>query len=167
MGLVSSSVSSPPVAAAGQPPVMRLASDRHFEASVNLSTAAIARRLPHTLAEAARLGWRTDHRAVLALIGCQIGAAALTATALAATTRVLAAVFTGPDIATGLRDNLTAVVVLALAASGRYLLDAAARASAARLAPKAVREADLEVITAATAAEPAMRPRSASTRPSR
>ncbi|MEV0281709.1 ATP-binding cassette domain-containing protein [Streptomyces sp. NPDC050610] len=150
---MSSSASSPPVAAAGQPPVMRLASDRHFEASVNLSTAAIARRLPHTLAEAARLGWRTDRRAVLALLTCQIGAAALTATALAATTRVLAAVFTGGDIADGLRGNLTAMVILTLAASGRYLLDAAARAAAARLAPKTVREADLAVITAATAAE--------------
>ncbi|AGP53782.1 ATP-binding cassette domain-containing protein [Streptomyces rapamycinicus] len=132
---------------------MRLASDRHFEASVNLSTWVIARRLPHALAEAARLGWRTDHRAVLALLGCQIGAAVLTATALAATTRVLAAVFTGGDIAAGLRQNLTAVVVLAIAASGRYLLDAGARAAAARLAPKAVREADLQVITSATAAE--------------
>ncbi|MFI2435627.1 ABC transporter ATP-binding protein [Streptomyces sp. NPDC018693] len=150
---MSSSVSSPPVAGASQPPVMRLVSDRHFEASVTLSTWAIARRLPRTLAEAARLGWHTDHRAVLALLGCQIGAAVLTATALAATTRVLAAVFAGGDIAAGLREDLTAVVVLAVAASGRYLLDAAARAAAARLAPKAVREADLQVITAATAAE--------------
>ncbi|MFH9111306.1 ATP-binding cassette domain-containing protein [Streptomyces albus] len=150
---MSSSVSSPPVTGAGQPPVMRLASDRHFEASVNLSTVAIARRLPRTLAEAARLGWRTDRRAVLALLGCQVGAAALTATALAATTRVLAAVFAGGDVAASLRENLTALMVLAIAACGRYLLDAGARAAAARLAPKAVREADLEVITAATAAE--------------
>ncbi|MFB7955841.1 ABC transporter ATP-binding protein [Streptomyces sp. NPDC056045] len=132
---------------------MRLASDRHFEASVNLSTWAIARRLPHTLSEAARLGWRTDHHAVLALLACQTGAALLTATALAATTRVLAAMFTGGDIAAGLRENLTAAGVLAIAASGRYLLDAAARAAAARLAPKTVREADLQVITTATAAE--------------
>ncbi|MEU3538063.1 ABC transporter ATP-binding protein [Streptomyces paromomycinus] len=149
----SSAPSLPPVAPAGQPPVMRLACDRHFEASVSLSTLAIARRLPATLAQAARLGWRTDRRAVLVLLICQIGAAALTATALAATTRVLAAVFTGPGIAAGLRGNLTAVGVLALAACGRYLLDAFARAAAARLAPQAVREADLEVITAATAAE--------------
>ncbi|MEU6965476.1 ATP-binding cassette domain-containing protein [Streptomyces chrestomyceticus] len=150
---MSSSASPLPAAAAGQPPVMRLASDRHFEASVSLPTVAIARRLPATLAQAARLGWRTDRRAVVALLACQTGAAALTATALAATTRVLSAVFTGDDIAAGLRGNLTALVVLCLAASGRYLLDAAARASAAQLAPKAVREADLEVITAATAAE--------------
>ncbi|WP_053726645.1 ABC transporter ATP-binding protein [Streptomyces sp. WM6378] len=149
---MSTSVSSPPVTATSQPPVMRLASDRHFEASVNLSTWAIARRLPRTLNEAARLGWRTDRPAVLTLLTCQIGAAALTATGLAATTRVLAAVFTG-DIAASLHANLTAVIVLALAAGGRYVLDAAARAAAARLAPKAVREADLEVITAATAAE--------------
>ncbi|MGW0601766.1 ABC transporter ATP-binding protein [Streptomyces sp. NPDC002776] len=147
-----SSVASPS-AAAGQPPVMRLACDRHFEASVNLSTWAIARRLPSALAQAARLGWRTDRYAVLALLVCQIGAAALTATALAATTRVLGAVFAGGDIAAGLRENLTALVVVALAGCGRYLLDATARAAAARLAPKAVREADLQVITAATSAE--------------
>ncbi|MFE7121441.1 hypothetical protein ACFU99_39015, partial [Streptomyces sp. NPDC057654] len=124
---MSSSASSPPAAGAGQPPVMRLASDRHFEASVNLSTWGIARRLPRTLTDAARLGRRTDRSAVLTLIGCQIGAAALTATALAATTRVLAAVFTGGDIAASLRGNLTAAMVLASAACGRYLLDAGAR----------------------------------------
>nr|WP_234379958.1 hypothetical protein [Streptomyces sp. CMB-StM0423] len=61
--------------------------------------------------------------------------------------------FTGDDIAAGLRENLTAVLVLVLAGCGRYLLDAAARAAAAQLAPKAVREADLAVITAATGAE--------------
>jgi ATP-binding cassette subfamily B protein len=132
---------------------MRLAPDRHFDASVNLSTPAISRRLPRTLAQAAQLGWRTDQRAVLALLGCQIGTAALTATSLAATTRVLAALVTGNGIATRLHENLTAIVVLALAASGRYLLDASGRAAAARLAPKAVREADLRVITAATRAE--------------
>ncbi|MCX4902550.1 ATP-binding cassette domain-containing protein [Streptomyces sp. NBC_00892] len=150
---MSSSATSPPVAGTGQPPEMRLASDRHIEASINLSTWAIAHRLPHTLREAARLGWRTDRRAALAMLLSQIGVAILTATALAATTRVLAAIFTGGDITARLRGNLTAVVVLALAATGRYLLDAGARAAAARLAPKAVREADLEVITAATAAE--------------
>ncbi|QES39553.1 ABC transporter ATP-binding protein [Streptomyces venezuelae] len=89
----------------------------------------------------------------MALLACQIGAAVLTAAALAATTRVLAAVFAGGDIAAGLREEVTALVVLVLAACGRYLLDAAARAAAARLAPKAVREADLQVITAATTAE--------------
>ncbi|MFW6695400.1 hypothetical protein [Streptomyces sp. MAR4 CNX-425] len=119
---MSSSASSPP-AAAGQPPAMRLASDRHVEASDNLSTAAIASRLPRTLSQAARLGWRTDRRAVLALLVCQIGAAALTATALAATARALAAVFTGDDIAARLRGNLTAVVVHALATSSRYPID--------------------------------------------
>ncbi|MFK0120111.1 ABC transporter ATP-binding protein [Streptomyces sp. NPDC090994] len=133
---------------------MRLAADRHADAGADLSTWAIARRLPSALAQAARLGWRTDRRALLALLLCQAGTAALTATALTATTRVLSAVLTGSaGIADGLRENLTATTVLALAASGRYLLDAFARAFAARLAPKAVREADLRVITAATNAE--------------
>ncbi len=132
---------------------MRLASDRHFDATVNLSTWAIARRLPRTLGQAARLGWRTDRRAVVVLLGCQSGAAVLTATALAATTRVLAALFASVDITGSLRSSLGSLVLLVCAAAGRYVLDGGARAAAARLAPKAVREADLEVITAATSAE--------------
>ncbi|MFF0727430.1 ATP-binding cassette domain-containing protein [Streptomyces sp. NPDC004134] len=150
---MSDSASLPPVAAAGQAPLMRLASDRHFDANVNLSTWAIARRLPRTLAEAGRLGWRTDRRAVVALLGCQVAAAVLTAVALAATARVLAGVFGGDDVADGLRGSAGAVVALVLAACGRYVLDAGARAAAARLAPKVAREADLAVITAATDAE--------------
>ncbi|MFJ5176046.1 ATP-binding cassette domain-containing protein [Streptomyces griseoviridis] len=135
------------------PPTMRLVSDRHFETGLTLSTRAMARRLPRTLARAVRLGWHTDHRTVLTLLCCQIAGAVLTATALAATTRVLAAVFTSDGIGTDVRDHLNALLIVVVAAAGRYLFDAAARAAAARLAPQAVREADVQVITAATAAE--------------
>ncbi|MFD6245591.1 ATP-binding cassette domain-containing protein [Streptomyces roseolus] len=149
----STATIAPQASAVSQPPVMRLASDRYQDATAAMSTWSIARRLPKTLGEAIRLGWATDHRAVLALAACQIAAALLTAIALTATTRVLASLFTGNDILAGLQDRTGAVAVLGIALCGRYVFDAAARGAAARLAPKVVREADLRVITASTEAE--------------
>ncbi|GAB3117732.1 ABC transporter ATP-binding protein [Streptomyces calidiresistens] len=132
---------------------MSLKPGRHHGLSSTLSTWAIARRLPGALRQAAALGWRTDRRAVLALLTAQAATAILTALALAATARALATVFAAPEITDGLRQALPALLVVVVAAAGRYTADAAARAAAARLAPKAVREADLKVIAAATAAE--------------
>ncbi|WP_432061533.1 ATP-binding cassette domain-containing protein [Streptomyces sp. S1] len=132
---------------------MRLASDRYQDANAAMSTWAIARHLPKTLGEAIRLGWATDHHAVLTLAACQITAALLTAAVLAATTRVLAGLFTGADVLAGLQDRAGALAVLCVALCGRYIFDAVARSAAVRLAPKVVREADLKVISAATSAE--------------
>ncbi|CAL9629055.1 ATP-binding cassette domain-containing protein [Streptomyces sp. enrichment culture] len=132
---------------------MRLASDRHYEAATGLSTLTIARRLPRTLRQAAALAWHADRPAVILLLAGQVAGAVLTALALAATTHVLGALMHTDDIVQGLRGNLSALLLLAGASAGRYLADAFARAAAARLAPKVTREADLKVITAATAAE--------------
>ncbi|MFJ6101766.1 ATP-binding cassette domain-containing protein [Streptomyces sp. NPDC092359] len=132
---------------------MRLASDRYQEANAAMSSWAIARGLPRTLGQAVRLGWATDHRAVLAMGGCQIAAALFTAAVLAATTRVLGALFSGTDLLARLQDRAGTLAVLGLALCGRYVFAAAAHAAAARLAPKVLREADLRVIAASTAAE--------------
>lgn len=132
---------------------MSLKPGRHHGLSSTLSTLAIARRLPGTLRQAVTLGWRTDRRAVCGLLAAQAATAVLTALALTATARALSTTFTATDIAEGLRQALPTLLVVAVAAAGRYTADAAARAAAARLAPKAVREADLQVIAAATGAE--------------
>ncbi|AOT58139.1 ATP-binding cassette domain-containing protein [Streptomyces fradiae] len=132
---------------------MRLASDRHYEAATALSTLTIASRLPRTLRQAAALAWQADRTAVVLLLAGQVTGAVLTALALAATAHVLGALMNADDIVQGLRGNLSALLVLAGASAGRYLVDAFARAAAARLAPKVTREADLKVITAATSAE--------------
>ncbi|MEU4736973.1 MULTISPECIES: ATP-binding cassette domain-containing protein [Streptomyces] len=142
-----------PAAPAGQAPHMRLASDRHYEAATALSTLTIASRLPRTLRQAAALAWQADRTAVVLLLAGQVTGAVLTALALAATAHVLGALMNADDIVQGLRGNLSALLVLAGASAGRYLVDAFARAAAARLAPKVTREADLKVITAATSAE--------------
>ncbi|MEU2872997.1 ATP-binding cassette domain-containing protein [Streptomyces olivoreticuli] len=143
-----------PTTALGSAPVMHLKPGRHFDASTTLSTRQIGRRLPQALRQAVRLGWRTDRPALLRLLIAQVAAAALTAIALAATAHVLAIVFTSrTDIPTGLRHAVVPLIVVAVAGAGRYMADAFARAAAAQLGPKAVREADLEVIAAATGAE--------------
>ncbi|MFD3355403.1 ATP-binding cassette domain-containing protein [Streptomyces fradiae] len=142
-----------PAAPAGQAPHMRFASDRHYEAATALSTLTIASRLPRTLRQAAALAWQADRTAVVLLLAGQVTGAVLTALALAATAHVLGALMNADDIVQGLRGNLSALLVLAGASAGRYLVDAFARAAAARLAPKVTREADLKVITAATSAE--------------
>ncbi|WKK27842.1 ATP-binding cassette domain-containing protein (plasmid) [Streptomyces olivoreticuli] len=143
-----------PTTTPGVAPVMHLKTGRHFDASTTLSTRQIGRRLPQALRQAVRLGWRTDRPALLRLLVAQVAAAALTAVALAATARVLAVIFTSrTDIPTGLRHAMVPLTVVAVAGAGRYVADALARAAAAQLGPKAVREADLEVIAAATGAE--------------
>ncbi|WP_424893253.1 ABC transporter ATP-binding protein [Streptomyces sp. XH2] len=138
----------------GTAPVMHLKPGRHHDASTNLSTRQIARRLPQALRQAVRLGWHTDRHAMLRLLLAQLAAAVLTAFALAATARVLAIAFSSrTDIPTGLRHAAVPLIVVAVAGAGRYVADAFARAAAAQLGPKAVREADLAVIDAATSAE--------------
>ncbi|MDT0495231.1 ATP-binding cassette domain-containing protein [Streptomyces griseus] len=125
----------------------------HDKAYGNLSTRAIAARLPRSLKQAAILGWRTDRTAVLTLLFCQIAAAALTASALAATARVLTSLFAADELTEGLTHATPALIVTGASVAGRYLFDLGAHAAAARLAPKAVREADLAVIAASTDVE--------------
>ncbi len=132
---------------------MRLASDRHYTAATALNTTTIARRLPRTLRQAAGLAWRADRPAVVLLLAGQVTGAMLTALALATTAHVLGALLGADNLLQGLRHHTPALLLLAGASAGRYLADAFARAAAARLAPKVVREADLKVITAATSAE--------------
>ncbi|MFE4973514.1 ATP-binding cassette domain-containing protein [Kitasatospora sp. NPDC056651] len=142
-----------PPAPAGQVPHMVPEADRHDDAGYTVSAAGIARRLPAALRAALALGWRTDRPAVLLLLTAQLVTAALTATALGATTRLLSALFAAGDVRAALTGHLWPLALLGAAVGGRYLADATAQAAAARLAPKVVREADLQVITAATRAE--------------
>ncbi|MGA5135119.1 ATP-binding cassette domain-containing protein [Streptomyces olivoreticuli] len=143
-----------PTTVPGTAPVMHLKAGRHFDAAATLTPWQIARRLPQALRQAVRLGLRTDRPALLRLLAAQVAAAVLTAAALAAAARVLATVFINrADVTTGLREAAVPLIVVAVAASGRYVADAFARTAAAQLGPKAVREADLAVVHAATSAE--------------
>ncbi|MFJ4791780.1 ATP-binding cassette domain-containing protein [Kitasatospora purpeofusca] len=142
-----------PLAPAGEVPHLVLEADRHDSAAHTVSAAGILRRLPAALRQALALGWRTDRPAVLLLLTAQAVTAVLTVTALASTTRLLAALFTADGLSGALAANARPLLLLGVAVAGRYLAEAAAQGAAARLAPRVVREADLLVIGAATRAE--------------
>ncbi|MER8100986.1 ATP-binding cassette domain-containing protein [Kitasatospora sp. NPDC094016] len=142
-----------PLAPTGQVPHMALEADCHDAVARTVSTGSIVRRLPAALRQALVLGWRTDRPAALLLLTAQAVTAALTVTALGATTRLLSALFAVGGLGAALAANVWPPALLGAATGGRYLADAAAQGAAARLAPKVVREADLQVIAAATRAE--------------
>ncbi|WP_370153867.1 ATP-binding cassette domain-containing protein [Streptacidiphilus sp. EB129] len=118
-----------------------------------MTSVAMAARLPRTLARAVRLGWTVDRSAVLWLLVAQVASAALGAGALAATTGTLSALLSGGAVSARLHTAVPVLVVLVVALVGRASADAGAQASAARLAPKVTRWADLDVLRAATALE--------------
>ncbi|MFJ4880045.1 ATP-binding cassette domain-containing protein [Streptomyces sp. NPDC088745] len=139
---------------------MRMRTDAHDSAVDTVSTWAMARRLPATLHQALRLGWKADRRALLALLGAQVITAVLAAVALATTTTVIRtlldvlAAYTAGNATSGLLAELApAACLLGAALTAGALAQAAARAAAARLGPRCAREADVQVLRAAAAVE--------------
>lgn len=134
-------------------PTPRLAADAHHQQVVQMTTTAVAARLPATLGRAAALAWRADRRAVLVVLGGQALAAVAAAIGLLAVSGALGHLLQdGPasERARAAAPALAAIVVVLLV---RYAADAAARLAAARVAPVCVREADLAVLAAATSME--------------
>ncbi|MFB6989119.1 ABC transporter ATP-binding protein [Streptomyces sp. NPDC056304] len=149
-----------PAPATGAPPVMRLKADLHHTTAASVSTWAIARRLPTALRSAVRLGWAADRRALCVMVSAQIATAVLAALALAMTTTVvqhaldiLNAHADGRPVNSLLSAAVPSAVIVTAALVGRSLADAAAQGAAARLGPKAAREADIQVLTAAASVE--------------
>ncbi|MFE5484152.1 ABC transporter ATP-binding protein [Streptomyces sp. NPDC056527] len=138
-------------------PVMRLRSDPYAEVSASMTVRAMAARLPRTVGTALRLGWRTDRRSVALWLAAQVLAAGAAAGALALTAAVLGPLLSDPGGAGGIGPWLAGarwpLAGLAACAAGRYALESLAQLAAARLAPQVTREADLQVLTAATAVE--------------
>ncbi|GHA47854.1 ABC transporter [Streptomyces spiroverticillatus] len=139
---------------------MRMKAGAHETTADSVSTWAMARRLPATLRQAVRLGWRADRRALLALLGAQVLTAVLAAVALATTTTVIRglldvlAAYTAKTPTGHLVQGLVpAAGILGGALAAGALAQAAARASAARLGPRCAREADVRVLQAAAAVE--------------
>lgn len=159
MSLTSWGVTTP-APATGAPPVMRLKEDPHHTTAVTVSTWAIARRLPSTLWSAARLGWAADRRALCIMLATQAAAAVLAAVALAATTTVVQhaldlvnAYSAHRPVGALLTAAAPSLVLVGAALVGRSLADAGAQGAAARLGPKAAREADMQVLAAASDVE--------------
>ncbi|MGW3681234.1 ABC transporter ATP-binding protein [Streptomyces prasinus] len=144
-----------PAPSAGAPPVMRFQADPHHTAAAAVSTWAIACRLPSALRSAARLGWAADRKALCAMVAAQTATAVLAALALATTTTVVQHALDLLDAYSADRPvqalavaAVPSVVIVAAALVGRSLADATAQGAAARLGPKASREADMHLLTA-------------------
>ena len=74
----------------------------HEGAQMTVSAWAIARRLPQQVARAARLAWDADRRALMTVLGCQVGHGVAGALGLLATNSVLTGLLSGPpDAAPG------------------------------------------------------------------
>ncbi|MFE7571733.1 hypothetical protein ACFU76_33070 [Streptomyces sp. NPDC057539] len=147
--------------APGAAPELRLKIGQHDTASTTMSTLAMARQLPATLRATVRLGWRADRRALVGMLTAQTLTAVLAAVALAMTTRVIGALLNilgaytsgHNDVRPLLAEAVPATVVVVVCLTGAALTEAGSRAAAARLGPRCVREADLEVLRAAASVE--------------
>ncbi|BBC30641.1 Xenobiotic-transporting ATPase [Streptomyces graminofaciens] len=128
--------------------------DRRIEAANAITTRAMARRLPQLIRRSLALGWQVDRAAVIALLGVQLLSGVLEAFGLMATTGVIKPLITSQHISGDqLRSAVPSLVVLSGAIGLRALLGIASTALSSRLAPRIAREAELELLDAATKAE--------------
>lgn len=118
-----------------------------------VTTWSMARRLPELVRRALTLAWRIDRTSVVVLLACQALSAALEAFGLVATTSTITALIASGHIQDRLTSALPAISVLAIAAGARALLAIAIVNISSRLSPRLSREAELEMMNAAVAAE--------------
>ncbi|WP_327745090.1 hypothetical protein OHO28_38345 [Streptomyces europaeiscabiei] len=127
--------------------------DRRIEAANAITTRAMARRLPQLIRRSLALGWQVDRAAVIALLGVQLLSGVLEAFGLTATTGVIKPLIASQHISGDqLRSAVPSLAVLSGAIGLRALLGIASTALS-RLAPRIAREAELELLDAATKAE--------------
>ncbi|WP_244943077.1 ATP-binding cassette domain-containing protein [Streptomyces inhibens] len=110
--------------------------DPHHHQVVSAGLRQMAARLPTVLADAARLGWAADRRAVIQLALGQCLAALAAAIALSATAHVMAALLRPGPVADQLHGALPALITAAAAAAVRATADAVAQSAAAQLGPQ-------------------------------
>ncbi|KOT47281.1 endonuclease VII [Streptomyces rimosus subsp. rimosus] len=108
----------------------------------------MAARLPRTLAAAVRLGWAADRPAMLWLGLCTVVVALCSAVALGALPGAMHHLFTGGPVTDRISAATGSLIVVAAATGIRAAADALAVYAAARLAPEAATEADLQIIAA-------------------
>ncbi|WP_327170141.1 ABC transporter ATP-binding protein/permease [Streptomyces sp. NBC_01336] len=130
-------------------PQYKVSAERHDHALTD-STVTIARRLPQLAADAVRLAWAADRRAVLWLAALQLISGALTATGLYATRGAFAQLFAPGTPTDRLHEALPALILLTVAAVTRSLTSAKSLTITARIGPKVDARAELQYLDAAT-----------------
>ncbi|MER6011529.1 ABC transporter ATP-binding protein [Streptomyces bluensis] len=128
--------------------------DRRIEAATAITSRSMARRLPQLIGRALALGWQVDRAAVIALLVVQVLSGVLEAFGLMATTGVIKPLIASQQISREqVLEAAPSLAVLTGAIGLRALLGIAATSLSSRLAPRISREAELELLDAATQAE--------------
>ncbi|MFG2296161.1 ATP-binding cassette domain-containing protein [Streptomyces sp. NPDC048603] len=105
-------------------------------------------RIPAVLARITRMSWRTDRRAVLLLLGCQVMTGTSAAVALAATARAMGPVLGPGPVGERLHTALPALAVLATAAALARAAGAVATYAERRITPKLATQTDSALVEA-------------------
>ncbi len=112
---------------------------RHEQPLLRLTFWQMARQFPAMAALVGRAAWREDPRALLALLGAEVGQGLTRAFVLVATNRVLVALFAGGPTVERLRQALPALLAGCAVAAVAALLSAVSVAASGRLEPKVER----------------------------
>ncbi|GAA2132894.1 ABC transporter ATP-binding protein [Kitasatospora kazusensis] len=129
------------------------ASDHRKAAGRSMSALAMLRRLPQLIRRALALAWRVDRGSTALLLACQAVSGVLGALALYATTGTIAALITAGPVVGRLHQAAPSLLLLTGSSGVRALLGAVIAGLSERLSPRIGREAEMELLTVATAAE--------------
>jgi len=130
-------------------PQYTVSAERH-DAALSDSALTMARRLPHIAADAVRLAWAADRRAVLWMGALQLVWGALTASGLYATKGAFAQLFASGPPAGRLQQAMPYLALVTAAAIARSLTTAKTLTITSRLGPKVDGVAELKYLDAAT-----------------
>ncbi|MFC9327093.1 ABC transporter ATP-binding protein [Kitasatospora sp. NPDC057015] len=127
--------------------------DAREAAGRSISALAMLRRLPQLVRRTLGLAWRVDRTSTVLLLVCQAVSGVLGAVALYATTGAIGALIAAGPVTGRLQQAAPSVALLAVGSGARALLGAVIVGLSERLSPRIGREAELELLTVATAAE--------------
>lgn len=127
--------------------------DKVTKIQQSMSAAKMVRRLPQLIRRSLALAWRVDRTATALLLGCQAVSGLLGALALWATTGAIGALIAPGPMSGKLQQGVPSILVLTLATALRAVLGIAIVGLSERLSPRIGREAELEMLQVAVAAE--------------
>lgn len=131
---------------------------RHAKNPLNEAAfSTMCARLPHVLAQTARMAWAIDRRAVLLLLGCQLLTGAAAAVLLKSTTHAMRPILSDGAVSERLHQALPALLVIAGAAAAGRVATALSSYADGRITPRLTTAADSALVEAVCRVEAAAR----------
>ncbi|MFI9203207.1 ABC transporter ATP-binding protein [Streptomyces sp. NPDC053048] len=113
----------------------------------------LAARIPALLRQIWRMAWRIQRRDVLVLFGCQAASGIAAAVVLAATAKAMVPLLGGGPVSDRVAEAMPALIVVAVAAGLGRVAYGMASWAVARLKPRLLTAADLELVESLMAVE--------------